>query len=455
MSENRGQNRPPNNSQDTTSRLVDIPEHKETSPAKKIFIVSFGFLSFSALIIGGYYLYGLLANINKPATTPIVEKKPSSSASTPTPDTTLNWKTYRNDEFGFILKYPQFVTLNNNILLLPINIPTLKIDVQTFEQIKQGEQDENNFANYNLGYDSQTFIEDVLALEQGQYGGNVDFDFPSSRNVVSLGTVKAKTFTILGRFETCDVTFERIAIIYPEGRYRIIINLYGPFDQIINENSPYFETRFDGLNKWKNCDSADDESEFGQTRFYNDLVKGKTSPNSQAWYDTFDQILSTLEFSTNASNWKNYANNNDKFSLKYPSNWDTFDFGNSTVFGPKNLISRNIKQLNDPEIGALIGGKALPVKVDVESVDGFFIYSDDTFVSDENKEVTQKDVLIANKLATQYTLTYKSEEPYISVGDVIIVSIVENNDRKYAIALLDPQYENIFNQILSTFLFLE
>ncbi len=46
--------------QQTPAQFMDIPEHSKTSPAKKILIISFGFLFLSALIIGGYYLYTLL-----------------------------------------------------------------------------------------------------------------------------------------------------------------------------------------------------------------------------------------------------------------------------------------------------------------------------------------------------------------------------------------------------------
>jgi len=54
------QKSPPQQATQTPAQLMDIPEHSKTPPAKKILIISLGFLFLSALIVGGYYLYTLL-----------------------------------------------------------------------------------------------------------------------------------------------------------------------------------------------------------------------------------------------------------------------------------------------------------------------------------------------------------------------------------------------------------
>src|SRR5260221_1234107 len=101
--------------------------------------------------------------------------------------------------------------------------------------------------------------------------------------------------------------------------------------------------------------------------FYYGVMNGNLLKTSDPNLDTtqkFDEQMNTDSIS-NTSDWKTYADSTNTFQLKYPSDWEFYNFDNIEVaFGPKELIDRNREQLNDVTIGALIGGKAWPISVE-------------------------------------------------------------------------------------------
>lgn len=215
---------------------------------------------------------------------------------------TANWETYENELFSFSLKYPPTITLLTSENQGPwINVPTnqesvinLLITIESFDSINTGQSGEQA-TSYNLGYDSETALIDLQSLQKNNFGSDVDFvhvlpgpEF-DSRKVINLGKVNAKTFMVLGRFETCDITFERKAIFYPDNTTRAIITLLGPKEKIILENPAYFES-----DRWKNCMNL--STNYGKDMFYKDVIVNKTGPTTNDWYKTFDQILSTIKF---------------------------------------------------------------------------------------------------------------------------------------------------------------
>lgn len=75
--------------------------------------LAYGFVIVSvgiSIAIGGYLL-----GVNKTQPQPIAQTSVVPTAS-PTPDPTANWKTYKNKEYGFALKYPQDFTIANDAL---------------------------------------------------------------------------------------------------------------------------------------------------------------------------------------------------------------------------------------------------------------------------------------------------------------------------------------------------
>ncbi len=71
---------------------------------KKIVAIIFVII---VLLIGGYFVF------SKKANSPVVNEpqNPLATATTTTEDTS-NWQTFKNDNFGFAIKFPQDATLN-------------------------------------------------------------------------------------------------------------------------------------------------------------------------------------------------------------------------------------------------------------------------------------------------------------------------------------------------------
>lgn len=158
------------------------------------------------------------------------------------------------------------------------------------------------------------------------------------------------------------------------------------------------------------------------------------------------------------ANWKTYILPSN-FEVKYPQTWDYYKYGFEIIdvtFGPKELIEENRKRLENPEIAALIGGKAWPVEINLLRGD-LYLYSSNevSFVSDSQKKVTSKEITINGLKAVRYTIEFNYDAPYISNGDVIEVVVVKKNSKSYSITLSDQKYKNYFDQILSSFKFIE
>jgi len=186
-----------------------------------------------------------------------------------------NWQTYTDTEVGFSLKYSPDIKFN---IKKPPTELTLYITAEKIDSL----QDEAP-----LGYGRLNALEDIQALEKGEYGVDVDFD--SNKKVAKIDNKYAKDFVVFTRFEVCDVTFERKLVFY-NNNYRVILTLRGPKNQIIESLPEYF--KYDELN----CGNSKIWDFDKQDDFYNDLIEKKSSTVAQNWFDTFDQILSTFEF---------------------------------------------------------------------------------------------------------------------------------------------------------------
>lgn len=156
------------------------------------------------------------------------------------------------------------------------------------------------------------------------------------------------------------------------------------------------------------------------------------------------------------SNWKTYTSQSN-FEFKYPQTWDYYKYQVERVdiaFGPKELIKVNRERLDNPNIAALIGGKAWPVEI--KSFNGnLYLYGPNevSFISDAQKKVTSKEIVVNGITAVRHTIEFDYNAPYISKGDIIEVVIVRQGTKSYSITLSDQKYKDIFDQILSTFRF--
>ena len=157
-----------------------------------------------------------------------------------------------------------------------------------------------------------------------------------------------------------------------------------------------------------------------------------------------------------SANWKTYTLQSG-FEVKYPQDWDFYEFNrNTATFGPRELVQTNRERLNNPNIGALIGGKAWPVEIKPLN-NNIYLYgpNDVSFISDEQKKVSSTVTVINGIKALRYIIMFNYEAPYINMGDVIEVVVIKHGTEIYSITLSDKKHRDIFGQILSTFKFIE
>lgn len=189
---------------------------------------------------------------------------------------------------GFSIEYPSdstefctnpYVSASGSPMLLSIEIsPLNEIDSQQTN-----------------GYDKETSLKDQEALKDGKFGESIDFSYAPSEQVIKIGDTFGKDFMVLGRFNECDVLFERKLIFYNNG-CRIILTLEMEKDEIIKSMPDFFgidnENCGDALT-WKR--SGDENS---QDDFYNALSSKTASIIAQDWYNTFDLIVNSLKMDT-------------------------------------------------------------------------------------------------------------------------------------------------------------
>jgi len=187
------------------------------------------------------------------------------------PINTSSWKTFTNPEAKFTLKYPSNIVLGDNL-----SITSTKID-QLEDELP-------------LQYGKQIALIDRQALNQGKYGENIDFALEQSKKVIKIDNKYAKSFMVLARYEVCDVVFERKLIFY-NNNYQVIISLVGDRGKIISSMPEYFtidKVNCGEMKIWDFDNQAIDN-------FYQALIEHKGSEIVQNWYDTFDDIVKTIE----------------------------------------------------------------------------------------------------------------------------------------------------------------
>lgn len=211
-----------------------------------------------------------------PASSPTSPPKPEQS---PTNEIS-GWQTHSDSKAGFTYKSSPDLTIGSTI---PSTFKQLNLTVSS-----QNISDLPEQAPMGLG--RSTTLQDQQALAQGQYGQEIDWALPSSKKVRKLNGINAKEFMVLQRFEVCDVTFERKLIFFKDN-YQITFTLYGPKDDII-ANSPQFFT----FDQQQGCANDFIWKQSGPIAFYQNLANQTASIPAQNWYNTFDQIVSTISF---------------------------------------------------------------------------------------------------------------------------------------------------------------
>jgi len=183
------------------------------------------------------------------------------------------WQYYEDEDIELSFKYPNNVSLDDDegTMLLSVN-------VEPIESLEG-----------TMGYNKETALKNQKALENGDYGEGVDFPLEASKRVVSISDTHAQQFMVLGRFEVCDVTFERKLYFFHDD-HQIVITLYGSKEDIVESSSEFFTTNPE------NCGKALIWNFEKQADFYSLLERDEGSESSQEWFDTFERIVNTIEF---------------------------------------------------------------------------------------------------------------------------------------------------------------
>jgi len=196
---------------------------------------------------------------------------------------TDSWPAHKDEDANFHLRYSFEVSTDDSF-------PRLTIDSQKINTLKG-----------TMGFNRETATKNQASLNNGEYGQDVDWPLEGSKKVRAVdgpsttdpkesgnGVNKnAQEFMVLGRFEICDVTFERKLYFFNNG-HQVIITLIGDKEKIIAEMPEYFTTN------QENCMDEIIWDIEKQEQFYTDLASNKGSNSAQDWFDTFDRIVETI-----------------------------------------------------------------------------------------------------------------------------------------------------------------
>ena len=190
-------------------------------------------------------------------------------------DETDLWQIYENEEAWFNLKYPHHVSLDDEEGKIK-----LAIDVQNINKL----EDE---APLGLGKDNA--LKTREALSNGEYGEVIDFPLEISKQVRAVKGKNAQEFMVLSRFEVCDVVFERKTRFFVDD-YQIVLTLSTPKKTIAQTMPAYFTTDNE------NCEEELIWDFDLQKNFYQNLASGIGSQNALEWFNSFDKIVETIDF---------------------------------------------------------------------------------------------------------------------------------------------------------------
>ena len=131
-------------------------------------------------------------------------------------------------------------------------------------------------------------LDEREALENGDFGPDTDFSFEPSREVVERNGINVKEFLVFGRYDVCDVAFDRKAVFYNNG-YQVQITLCADKETITESMGQYFT--YDEIN----CREEIVWDHELQDEFYEKLVSKQAASPALDWYKTFDEIMYLLQ----------------------------------------------------------------------------------------------------------------------------------------------------------------
>jgi|GEM_PF-2662701 len=175
--------------------------------------------------------------------------------------------------------------------------------------------------------------------------------------------------------------------------------------------------------------------------------------NSPEYNQKIDQILSTFKFTDQSAtqdttNWKAYDDSSVGFQLYYPAEWGVFTKTQENgyrfiVIAPQVTIDTLQQRINSP---------AGPGKENVITIS--FSNSPSLFGTMENwRTVQSKNTIIGGKQAMRYDVKVTESLPGVTKGDEILSTEIPLNGIFMVVELLDPQFSQIYNKIISSLTF--
>jgi len=190
---------------------------------------------------------------------------------------------------------------------------------------------------------------------------------------------------------------------------------------------------------------------FQNQKLQKQVLNPPVSPTVQTPSPT-PKTVSSISISPNeTASWKTYTNTKIGLSLMYPNNWDSFTnkyFENNTVFGPQETIDEYRQRVNNPKYDMV--SCYLCVSLTIGS-------TEDAPMTDEVRNVKEENIFLDSHDAKKYTITYKSDTPYISKGDKLVLIVLKLNNQKVSLSIIDDQNDEIiaiYYKILSTIKFI-
>lgn len=183
----------------------------------------------------------------------------------------------KSQEAGFALSFPENVTIDTG----KDAEFSLEVKVVAIADMEDAAP---------LGFDKSTALLNEKALKETAYGQNVDFAYPASQFVHPLkGNRYAQDFIVFSRFEVCDMALER-TLYFIKDEHQVTITLLFPREKIATVLEDFVTTDAD------NCGDSD-VWDFAQLDDLVEAFVSKSAPEeAQSWYDTFENIVTTISF---------------------------------------------------------------------------------------------------------------------------------------------------------------
>lgn len=162
-------------------------------------------------------------------------------------------------------------------------------------------------------------------------------------------------------------------------------------------------------------------------------------------------VATTIPTAEPTTNWKSYTNK--VYSFKLPIDWNTYigvsEGKNDQIFVAPLAKTIQIKKMWESGSG-FGGGPFLNMSIQMDNDIKNYVPK-----SDEYQKVTAKDIIVSGIASKLYVTEVLLSSPMGEPGDKLYSVQILYKNNAYNIQLFDGQYKTEFDQILSTFKFLD